>query len=481
MRRAVFLAALMLVLATFGLAYAQSPFEIRLFIDNENLTVYIPATGLVSLRGFGFQVQVNGEARLYLLEAYVAFGIPFDQLPTPVCFRLRNSGTRIPRAQACNGITTLTQELAPADVFWFDTTVAISRTLLIVQNDVPFSICPSGVSECLMEFAPPTYTPASTDTLMPSVPPVSTESPVPTLTPIYTETATDLEATVQLHLNSGYEHLSSREYESALFEYNQALDLDPDNPSGYNGRGVAYTGLSEYERAIEDFDHALALNPESASAFQNRGIAYQRLNDLERAIADYDRAIEIAPENVILYGLRGHAYLMLGEYERAMIDYDQAIALEPENVILYYNRGYAYVAWGEYERAIADYDQAIAIDPDNAFAYNERGYAYAELRSYERALVDYDQAITLNPNYAEAYQGRGVAYYYLEVYQTALEDMLRAEALNPDSAVVRWWLMEIYILLGECTEAEQALARYLELAGEAPNPAAEQKFHEQCG
>lgn len=128
MRRViVVIAALLIIALVLGGVSAQSPFEIRVFIDNENLTVYIPSNGLVSLRGFGFQVQVNGQTRLYVLEEYAAFGIPFDQLSTPVCFRLHNSGGRIPLAQACNGITTLTQELAPADVFWFETVWRVCR------------------------------------------------------------------------------------------------------------------------------------------------------------------------------------------------------------------------------------------------------------------------------------------------------------------------------------------------------------------
>ncbi len=159
MRRAiVVIAALLIIALVLGGVAAQSPFEIRVFIDNENLTVYIPSSGLVSLRGFGFQVQVNGQTRLYVLEEYAAFGIPFDQLPTPLCFRLHNSGGRIPLAQACNGIVTLTQELAPADVFWFDAVAGVSRALLLMQGDVPFAICASGANECLATFTPPTNT-----------------------------------------------------------------------------------------------------------------------------------------------------------------------------------------------------------------------------------------------------------------------------------------------------------------------------------
>lgn len=188
MRRAIVITAALLIIALMlGGVAAQSPFEIRVFIDNENLTVYIPSSGLVSLRGFGFQVQVSGQTRLYVLEDYASFGIPFDQLPTPLCFRLRNIGTRIPLAQACNGVTTLTQELAPADVFWFDAAAGVSRAMLLVQGDVPFGICASGANECSTTYSPATYTPtitpSPTSTLTPTSTPTLAPTPTPTLTP----------------------------------------------------------------------------------------------------------------------------------------------------------------------------------------------------------------------------------------------------------------------------------------------------------
>ena len=54
----------------------------------------------------------------------------------------------------------------------------------------------------------------------------------------------------------------------------------------------AYHYLGQYERAIEDYDQALEINPQLAEAYNNRGLAY--LGQYERAIEDYDQALEIA-------------------------------------------------------------------------------------------------------------------------------------------------------------------------------------------
>ncbi len=166
MRKLIPFTLLLIVLVTVSAAAAQDPFEVFVYVDRDTLTLYVPASGVISLEGIGFQVQVNDTARTVDLADYPAFGLPFDQLPTPICFRLRSSGSRTPLPQACSSAITLTQDLAAADVFWYDAVAETSRVILVTQNGTPFTICPSGASECTGEFTPPevTSTPAPTET-----------------------------------------------------------------------------------------------------------------------------------------------------------------------------------------------------------------------------------------------------------------------------------------------------------------------------
>ena len=48
-------------------------------------------------------------------------------------------------------------------------------------------------------------------------------------------------------------------------------------------------------QAIQDFDRAIQLNPNDATVFNNRGLAYDRLEQYQKAIQDYDRAIQLKP------------------------------------------------------------------------------------------------------------------------------------------------------------------------------------------
>jgi tetratricopeptide (TPR) repeat protein len=65
---------------------------------------------------------------------------------------------------------------------------------------------------------------------------------------------------------------------------------------GKKHRGVAYADLKQFEKAIQDYNQAIELDPKYTHAFNNRGTAYIKLKQFEKAIQDYNQAIELDPE-----------------------------------------------------------------------------------------------------------------------------------------------------------------------------------------
>ncbi len=63
-----------------------------------------------------------------------------------------------------------------------------------------------------------------------------------------------------------------QEFDSAIADYNQALQLNPDDATTYNNRGVAYKAQGKTDQAIADFKRVLDLNPtpQVKSATQQR-------------------------------------------------------------------------------------------------------------------------------------------------------------------------------------------------------------------
>jgi tetratricopeptide (TPR) repeat protein len=191
--------------------------------------------------------------------------------------------------------------------------------------------------------------------------------------------------------------------------------------------------IGNNDKAIANYDQALQLKPDNAGAYNNRGAAYGRKGDYARAIADFNQALQLKPDYAEAYNNRGIAYAGKGDYDRAIADFNQAIQLKPDLVLASYNRGLAYYSKGDYARAIADYDQALQLKPDYAEAYGNRGLAYYSKGDYARAMADYDQALQLKPDYADAYKNRGLAYYSKGDTDRAIADFRRYLELRPNA------------------------------------------------
>ncbi|NLD39035.1 MAG: tetratricopeptide repeat protein [Desulfatiglans sp.] len=57
-------------------------------------------------------------------------------------------------------------------------------------------------------------------------------------------------------------------------DYTKAIEINPDDVTAYNNRGLAYANMGEHEQAIKDYNVAIKRAPEKISAYINRGNAY---------------------------------------------------------------------------------------------------------------------------------------------------------------------------------------------------------------
>ena len=91
--------------------------------------------------------------------------------------------------------------------------------------------------------------------------------------------------------------MSSTEFEDlheALTNYNRAIHRDP-NASDYNNRGLLKASkLQDIYGGLTDFDQAIQLDPQNADAYVNRGLLRNELlGDRAGGIADMQQAARL--------------------------------------------------------------------------------------------------------------------------------------------------------------------------------------------
>jgi len=217
--------------------------------------------------------------------------------------------------------------------------------------------------------------------------------------------------------------------ESAIAEYEHALELESDRDLVYVNWGVKYDFAGEDQRAKDLYLMALEANPTNADAYYNLGTLNHHV-DVEQAKEYYQRAIEFKP--------RYHqAYLNLGNllrdqqfYAEAMAMYDLALASFPEFWLAYYQKGLTQELVGGHELAIAEFDSTLAINPTYVPAHYAKGYSYMNLEQYDLAILSFETAVELAPDLAEAYYNLGYIYDVLGDSERAESNYEKARELG---------------------------------------------------
>ena len=97
-------------------------------------------------------------------------------------------------------------------------------------------------------------------------------------------------------------HLLARQgkHDEAIKAFTQSIQVIADPSSAYtlyDDRGLSYHANGNYQKAIADFNQSIQLEPMNASGHYYRGLSYKALGQKQEAIADFKRVLEVDKEH----------------------------------------------------------------------------------------------------------------------------------------------------------------------------------------
>lgn len=107
----------------------------------------------------------------------------------------------------------------------------------------------------------------------------------------------------------------------------------------YANRALAYSLRGQYEIAIRDYDQAINMFPDFAVALNNRAWAYFKWGRLSQAMPDVQRSLQIEPLSSHALDTRAHIYQTQGEQQLAMRDYQAAMDYGGQRMVTLYQCG----------------------------------------------------------------------------------------------------------------------------------------------
>jgi tetratricopeptide (TPR) repeat protein len=143
-------------------------------------------------------------------------------------------------------------------------------------------------------------------------------------------------------------------------------------------KGNEFAQSGDFESAIVEYEAALELEPDNVSALTNLGVAYYSTGDLDGAIAQYNKAIEIAPEDADIYSNLAAAYVQKGQLDKALETYETAVKHNPDLAEAHFGLGVIHLQMGNADGAIEAFEKFQELDTGNDPTATEQAELYLQ-------------------------------------------------------------------------------------------------------
>lgn len=178
------------------------------------------------------------------------------------------------------------------------------------------------------------------------------------------------EQQIEAALAEGDKLVEEGKFDEALTAYSKAIPLAGFNGVPYAKRAAVHAKLEDYESALADYKQAVDLtNPTSpvyADIVSGRAEVFLELGAADQALLDAQQAYEADRTNPRYIFNLGKVYVLGGAADQGLKLLDRYISMaEQENPEAYRLRAQAQAALGKYDKARQDIEHSIALDPEN--------------------------------------------------------------------------------------------------------------------
>ena len=189
----------------------------------------------------------------------------------------------------------------------------------------------------------------------------------------------------------------------------EALVIDPENVLARRNYGYLDEVQRDFEGAIEEYSNAIELAPRRPDLYIERGRQFQYLEDWEPAIASYAQAVEVGESSFALDAL-GWALFLSGDHLQALRISRRAAELDPQNGIVLAHLAMAYYARLNFESAAETMEKAFTfLDDDEINAQFTLtlglSHIYKKPQECDRALPWLNKTLEFAPGLPAAYHG----------------------------------------------------------------------------
>ncbi|MFQ6673489.1 MAG: tetratricopeptide repeat protein, partial [Fidelibacterota bacterium] len=191
--------------------------------------------------------------------------------------------------------------------------------------------------------------------------------------------------------------------ELARREFQQGVELDPDNVFAQFQLGTVLYQLGRLEGAEGAFREALTVSPETPKAWKKMGDVYVNQGRFDEGLDAYENAARIRPGFAAARNALGGLWAYhFRDLEKARTELEIAVTLEPNFTLALHNLGNVHVLLGDDSGALDFFQRAVTVDPRFAAAHGSLATIYEKRGEREKAIFYLNRLLTLEPGNEDA-------------------------------------------------------------------------------
>ncbi len=278
--------------------------------------------------------------------------------------------------------------------------------------------------------------------------------------------------------------LYDRGAEESLKDFEQSLNLRPNNLAGRIRYGQALLDSGRLEQAGREFVKTLEIDPKSSHAY----VGLARISLTQGQVRDcgslLQKAIQTNPRHGEAYGLMAEVYRRLNEPQKAnaqllfsqqlpkktALEDEMEVALMEEGESSYWHdlRGRAALERGDYRMAEQELKLAVEAAPDPRY-HDTLGVIYISQRKYTEAAAEHRKALQLNPKSTSSMNNLASALYEMGQKQEALDMIQKAIDTDPAAPFSYLHLARLNVRNGDRKSAIEAYRTGLQKMPQNPD------------
>lgn len=151
--------------------------------------------------------------------------------------------------------------------------------------------------------------------------------------------------------------------DKAVTAINRSLQLNPNQPAGWNALGATYLDLKQYDNAIRAFQKAIQLNDGQPTYWNDLAVAYSDKADWNDAMRTLDQEVALAQRlnNAAVWYMLGNGYLKLENAQKSVAAFQRCVQLKPNFAQCWTNMGVMLQWGGNSQAALQAYARGNAL------------------------------------------------------------------------------------------------------------------------